>query len=134
VGAPDGIPRSKGEGAIHGERALAIVIRTAHISAMAILVGGYYFAALDPSLRLWKILTAATGLALLLSETSHSRHWVYQARGVITLAHVGALALIPLSGVAGRSALVAALVIGSIGSHLPRSVRKWSFRHGRIVD
>ena len=139
MGAPDDIPGSQRERAIEGERALAIVIRTTHIGAMAILVGGHHFAALDPSLRLWKILTAATGLALLLSEASRSRHWFYQVRGVIALAHVGALALIPISVLAGRpalagSALVAALVIGSIGSHLPKTVRKWSFRHRRIVE
>ncbi len=134
MGVPDDTSSPQGARALEGERALAIVIRTAHIGAMAILVGGLYFASLDPSLRLWKIFTAATGLALLLSEASRSRHWFYQVRGVIALAHVGALALIPISVLAGRSALVAALVIGSIGSHLPKTVRKWSFRHRRIVD
>ena len=139
MGTPDDIPGSRSKRAIEGERALAIAIRTTHIGAMAILVGGHHVAAADPSLHLWKILTAATGLALLLSEASRSRHWFYQVRGVVALAHVGALALIPISILAGRPALagpvlVAALVIGSIGSHLPKTIRKWSFRHWRIVE
>jgi len=139
VGAPDDIHASRGERAIEGERALAIVIRTTHIGAMAILVGGHHVVGMEPSLRLWKVLTAVTGLALLLSEASHSRHWFYQVRGVVALAHVGVLALIPISFLAGRPAfagavLVAALVIGSIGSHLPKTIRKWSFRHWRIVE
>jgi hypothetical protein len=115
-------------------RAIGIALRTAHIAAMALLVGAAYFAAPETSLRLWRTATVATGVGLLLTEVSHSRHWVYQGRGVLTLAHVAALALVALSASLGRSALLAAVVIGSVGSHLPRSVRKWSFRHRRIVD
>jgi hypothetical protein len=115
-------------------RAIGIVLRTAHIATMALLVGAHQFAAPEVSLRLWRTATVATGVGLLLTEVSHSRHWIYQGRGVLTLAHVLALALVLLSASLGQSALLAAVVIGSVGSHLPRSLRKWSFRHRRIVD
>ena len=71
--------------------------------------------------------------ALLASEASHSRHWVYQGRGLATLAHVGALLLLGFAG-ANRMGVAVALVVGALGSHLPRTVRKWSLRHGRVVD
>ncbi|HTP25093.1 MAG TPA: hypothetical protein VMK12_05455 [Anaeromyxobacteraceae bacterium] len=118
------------------ERVLAIIARTAHIGAMAILVGGHNFAAVPiPSLRIWKILTAATGLLLLADEASHSRHWIYQGRGIMVLAHVGVLSAIAFSPARlGQPAMVAALVIGSVGSHLPRTVRKWSLRHRKVVE
>ena len=115
-------------------RGIAIVVRTAHLGAMALLVGAQQFAAPDATLGLWRTLTAATGLALLVSEMSHSRHWIYQGRGVATCAHVGALALVLASASLGRYATLAALAIGSVGSHLPRTLRKWSFRHRRVVD
>jgi hypothetical protein len=115
-------------------RALGIVLRTAHIAAMAILVGGYWFAVSDPALRTWRVLTVATGIALLASEVSHSRHWVYQGRGVFVVAHVAALGLVAASGSLGRYGLAAAIALGSVGSHLPRTVRKWSFRHRRVMD
>jgi hypothetical protein len=115
-------------------RAIGIVLRTAHIGAMALLVGAQQFAAPDATLGLWRTLTAATGLALLVSEMSHSRHWIYQGRGLTTCAHVGALALVLASASLGRYATLAALAIGSVGSHLPRTLRKWSFRHRRVVD
>jgi hypothetical protein len=101
---------------------------------MAVLVGGVYFAAADPALHAWRAITAATGLALLLTEVSHSRHWAYQGRGVVTILHVGALALLVVPAVSGRIAMMAALVLGAVGSHLPKSLRKWSFRHRRVVD
>ena len=117
-----------------GRRSIEIAVRTAHIAAMALLAGGHHFGAAPPSLRVWGVLTAATGAVLLAGEASHSRHWVYQARGVISLVHVGVLALIALAPSSARAAVVAAMIIGSVGSHLPRGVRKWSLRHRRPVD
>lgn len=116
-----------------GARAIAIALRTAHLFAMAVFLGGLQLASPDASLRTWRTLTVATGLALLASEASHGRHWIYQGRGVATLAHVGVLALLAVDGM-GRSASTAALVIGALGSHMPGSFRKWSFRHRRIVE
>jgi len=115
-------------------RAIGITLRTAHLGAMAVLVGGVFFAAADPALHTWRALTAATGVALLVTEISHSRHWVYQGRGVVTIVHVASLALVvvPLAG--GRVAMMAALALGAVGSHLPKSLRKWSFRHRRVVE
>lgn len=115
-------------------RALAIALRTAHLGAMAVLVGGVYFAAADPALHVWRALTAATGLALLATEVSHSRHWAYQGRGVVTILHVASLALVVVPPAGGRVATMAALALGAIGSHLPKSLRKWSFRHRRVVE
>jgi hypothetical protein len=115
-------------------RAIAVALRTAHLGAMAVLVGGVYFAAADPALHVWRALTAATGLALLVTEVSHSRHWAYQGRGVVTILHVASLALVVVPPASGRVATMAALALGAVGSHLPRSLRKWSFRHRRVVD
>jgi hypothetical protein len=113
-------------------RTVEIAVRTAHVGAMALVVGGHHFSAASSSLRAWYVLTAVTGVALLASEASHSRHWIHQARGVLSLAHVGVIALVALAP--APVVLAAALIIGSIGSHLPRTVRKWSFRHRRVVD
>lgn len=117
---------------ILGSRAVSVPLRAAHVACMALLVGGRAFAASDGSLRTWQLLTAATGVALLLTEASHSRHWLYQGRGLVALAHVvlaGAAA-----GFLGGGADMAALLVGAAGSHLPRALRKWSFRHHRVVE
>jgi hypothetical protein len=116
-----------------GARAISVVLRTAHLLAMAVFVGGVFAAMPDPAVRTWRLLAFATGAALLASEMTHGRHWLYQGRGVATLAHVGVLALLGVGGL-DRFACGAALVVGSIGSHMPRSLRKWSFRHGRVMD
>ncbi len=116
-----------------GARAIGILLRTAHLLAMAVFLGGLHLAAAEPSLRAWRAFTLATGAGLLVVEMSHGRHWPYQVRGMTTLAHVAVLALLAAGGM-DRHAGTAALVIGAVGSHLPRSVRKFSLRHGRVVD
>lgn len=112
-------------------RTVGLVLRTAHLGAMAVLVGGAWFglpaSALGPALAA----TALTGGGLLVSEAVHSRHWVYQGRGVLTLAHLGAAGL---AHALGPVALMIALVIGAVGSHLPKSLRSWSLRHRGYVD
>jgi hypothetical protein len=116
-----------------GARALGTALRTLHLGAMAVVVGGVVLGVAGPALRPWQVATVATGLGLLLSEASHSRHWIYQGRGLFTLAHVGALLALGFAGQT-RAGAAAALVLGALGSHLPRTVRKWSLRHGRVVD
>jgi hypothetical protein len=115
-------------------RAIGIVLRTAHLGAMAVLVGAVVFAAPASVLHPWRAATAATGLALLLIEASHSRHWLYQGRGVLTLLHVASLVLFFAPAVSATAAVMGALGLGAIGSHLPRGLRKWSFRHRCVVD
>jgi len=115
-------------------RSLEIAVRTAHIGAMALLMGGRYFEAASTSLRPWLVLTVVTGAVLLASEASHSRHWIHQARGVIGLAHVGVAALIAIVPDRASIGLAAAMIVGSVGSHLPKTVRKWSLRDRRVLD
>jgi hypothetical protein len=114
-------------------RAIGIALRTAHLFAMAVFAGGVHLGAPAPSIAAWRTATIATGAALLVVELSHSRHWLYQVRGLAALAHVAALALLAYGGM-DRSAVAVALVLGGVGSHVPKSVRKFSLRHRRVVD
>ena len=112
-------------------RAVGIVLRTAHLLAMAVLAGGVWYGVPAGELRGALVATSLSGLGLLVSEASHSRHWVYQGRGLLVLAHLGAAGL----AIAwGSEALMAALVIGAVGSHLPKGLRAWSLRHRAVVD
>jgi hypothetical protein len=113
-------------------RAIALALRTVHLGTMAVVVGGVWFAVPADALRGWIALAAVSGAGLLASEASHSRHWLYQARGLTAIAHVAALALLAAGW--GRAAMAAALVLGAVGSHLPKKVRKWSLRHRAVVE
>ena len=112
-------------------RAIGIALRTVHLGAMTLLAGGAWYGVPAGDLRGALLATSVSGLGLLVSEASHGRHWVYQGRGLLVLAHLGAAGL----AIAwGSGALLAALVIGAVGSHLPKGLRTWSLRHRAVVD
>jgi hypothetical protein len=113
-------------------RSLGIALRTAHILSMAIYVGGVWFGASGPPLEWWRALALGSGLGLLWSELSHGPGWLFQARGLATVSHVLALALVGWGEPRAGTAL--AVVIGSVGSHAPRWIRKWSLKDGRSVE
>jgi hypothetical protein len=116
-----------------GVRAVGILLRTSHLFAMALFLGGVHLGAAAAAIRPWRSATVATGAALLVVEMSHGREWFHQVRGLAAAGHVAVLALLAVAGME-RPALALALVIGAVGSHAPRSIRKLSLRHARAVD
>jgi hypothetical protein len=113
-------------------RALAIVARTVHLLAMAGYVG-LLLQGRREGRDQWRLATTLSGAALLATEASHSRHWPYQGRGLLTIAHIAVLLLGHVSARAATPVAIAALVIGAVVSHLPRWLRKWSLVHRRVV-
>ena len=115
-------------------RAADIVLRTAHIATGGILLGGHVFDVPLDRLVLWLYLTVGTGVGLIASEVYHSRHWPYQGRGVLVLVKLAALGLVAVWPAVVVPILVAVLVIGAVGSHMPKRYRHWSFAHRRVID
>lgn len=118
---------------VSAERLAGITVRTAHIIVTSIYVGGRLWDVPSEKLRVWRYLTTATGVMLLISEAGHSRNWPHQGRGLTTLAHIGALLPGHVDPKLAKASPVAAMLIGSVGSHLPRSFRKWSVVHGKVM-
>jgi hypothetical protein len=111
-------------------RALNVALRTVHLAAMALLAGGLAYGVPAGSLRGAIAATVLSGAALLVSEMSHGRGWLWEGRGLLALAHVGLLAVLVAAG-RPRAGAALALVVGALGSHLPRTLRRWSLRTGR---
>ena len=118
---------------VSAERLAGISVRTAHILVTSVYLGGRLWDVPTEKLRVWRYLTTVTGVALLVSETRHSRNWPHQGRGLTTMAHVGVLVPGHLFPPLVKAAPVAAMLIGSVGSHLPRSLRKWSLLRGKVM-
>jgi hypothetical protein len=106
-------------------RAAGIALRTAHLLAMAGFAGGVFSGAAEGYLALWRPAAIATGALLLLSELAHGSDWPLQGRGFAAIAHVAALGLLGVGGL-DRYACGAAIVLGSVGSHMPKALRGWS--------
>jgi hypothetical protein len=115
-------------------RVLDILLRTVHVMAISALFGGAVFKAPSSALIHWQYLAAITGAALIISEVLHSRHWPYQGRGVMVYIHVGIFSLVCIRPDLALPGLLAVILFGMLGSHMPKRFRHWSFLHHQVKD
>jgi len=108
-------------------------LRTAHIAAMGVLLGGHAFDVdrerLLPSL--W--LTIGSGAALAAIEAGPSLLWFHQGRGLMTLAKLLLLCAVPLLWDYRLAILLVVVVIASIGSHMPARLRYYSVIYRQVI-
>lgn len=116
--------------ASNGMRWLNIAVRTAHIAVGGVVFGGFMLQVPHHHLVTWLCLTIASGGVLLALEWMHDADWPHRGKGLFVYLH--ALLGLFLHAAPGLVIfLIWGIVIsGSIGSHMPRRFRHWSFLHG----
>ncbi len=110
-------------------RLLNVVCRTVHLVGVSLLVGGAAWDVEWPRLvpALW--LTLGSGLGLLLLEVAADPRWFGEGRGLAAGLKLAPLSLIPFAPDQRGPLLLAVVVVGAVGSHMPR----W-FRHAALAD
>ena len=117
-----------------GERALKVAARSVHIAAMGVVLGGVAYAVPERALTTAIALTIASGLVLLGVDLWKSGAYVYQGNGVATLLKLALLGVGQSFPAARLEWYLAATVVASIGAHMPRTWRHWSFLHRRVLE
>ena len=112
-------------------RWLDIVLRATHVLVISVLIGGAVFKIPAERLLLWQLLAAASGVTLIASEVAHRRHWPRQGRGLMVYIHVGLFGLTALRPGLAIPCLLAALLVGIAGSHMPKKFRYREFIRGK---
>ena len=114
------------ERALPGERWLRTGLRTAHLAAVAVLVGGHFFNV--PVQQLYGPLACAagTGVLLVILELCGTFDWLFQIRGLVTFAKILLVLLVPVFWEQRIWILMVVLIIASISSHMPGSARYYS--------
>jgi hypothetical protein len=115
------------------KRALNIALRTAHLGSMGVLLGGHAFAVEPDRLHVALWLTVGTGLLLAAAEADGRLLWFHQGRGLVTLAKLAVLCLVPVLWDHRFYVLLGVLVLGSVGSHMSSRYRYYSVIHRRVV-
>lgn len=113
-----------------------IALRTAHIAAMGVLLGGHAFdlRAKDLLPVLW--LTIGTGVGLGMLEAGPSLLWFHQGRGLMTLAKLALLCAVPFlwgHWHVRLAVLLAVVAIASVGSHMPARLRYYSVIYRQVI-
>jgi hypothetical protein len=111
-----------------GARAWQVGARTAHIAAMALVVGGVAAGRSGSDLALPIALTVASGLALLGIDLYKSGRILVEGAGLATLLKLAVLGAGLLLPPIRLEAHLVAVAIASVGSHMPKTWRHWSPR------
>jgi hypothetical protein len=112
---------------------MSIALRTVHIAAVGILLGGHAFEV--PAVRLlpWLSLSILSGAGLIGIELYSSCKWLYQGKGVLVIVKLLLIAAVAVFWEQRLWLLLAALVLGSVGSHMPGRWRYYSILHRRVI-
>jgi len=107
-------------------RAWSIAARTIHIASTSVLLGGYTFNPTASGLAPCFLLAGASGLVLVAIEAYSHPHWADQLWFLAVLLKTLLLCLLPLTTAPRVLVVLLVLVLGSIGSHAPKSLRHYS--------
>ena len=114
-------------------RTLNIALRTAHIGAMGILLGGHAFDVTPERLMVSLWLTIGTGVALAAIEAGPRLMWFHQGRGFMTMVKLALICSVPLAWDYRLPILLAVIVLASVGSHMPSRYRHYSVVYRRVI-
>ena len=115
------------------ERAWNVGLRTLHLMAFGVLLGGHFWDVQAELLLPTLALTVASGAALMGLELYKSVHWLFLVKGLAVLAKLALLLLVPLFWEARVPLLLAVVALASIGAHMPARYRHYSVLHRRVV-
>ena len=107
-------------------------MRTVHLMAISLLVGGHAFGAADP-LRPWLYVAIASGAGMIVLEAYPTLHFIFEGWGLLLLAKLALLCVIPFAWNYRLPILLAVVALAGIGSHLPARFRHYSFLYRRVV-
>ncbi len=108
-----------------GLRWFRISCRSAHLVAIAGLVGGHVFDASREALHPWLGATLITGALLVATYLYGSFSWLHKLKGLAMAAKLVLVLLVPLMWDLRVWLLGAVILISGFSSHAPGRVRDW---------
>lgn len=114
-------------------RPVQVVLRTVHVAAMALLLGGLAFDVPDARLHAAGAVTVASGVGMLAVELAKTGVFLYTGAGVASILKLALLALGLAFPVARFELYLAATLLASVGSHMSGRLRHYSLRDGRTL-
>lgn len=107
-------------------RGCNIALRTAHLGVTGVLFGGHVFGNGIEQLRPWSYVAILTGVMLMILEAFPDWRYCLEGRGLMVSAKILLVCLIPWFWDARVPILVLVIILGSVGSHMPRRYRHYA--------
>jgi hypothetical protein len=115
-------------------RASNIACRTMHIGTAGVVLGGHIFGVEPARILIWTCLAVGTGALLTALEAWPEWRYFGEVRGAMVVAKILLLGTIPLFWEARVPILMAVVLIGSAGSHMPKRIRHLPLRARPVRD
>jgi hypothetical protein len=114
-------------------RPVQLILRSIHIAAMALVLGGIPFGAGFEALRIPILLTLASGVLLFALDLAKDAAILGQGSGVAVLLKLALLGIGLLQPAHRLPWYLAATLVASVGSHMPGNWRHFSFLQWRVL-
>ena len=114
-------------------RPVQLVLRSLHIAAMALVVGGLPFGAGFEALRAPILVAVASGVLLFAIDLARDMGILVQGSGVAVLMKLALLGLGALQPAHRLPWYLAATLVASVGSHMTGSWRHFSFVQWKVL-
>ena len=130
------VPQEKPEssGLVPGARAVQVVLRSIHIVAMALVLGGLARGGTYELLRTSILVTVSSGILLMAVELARGCMVLTQGSGVFALLKLALLGLGHLFPVLHLPFYLAATFVASIGSHMAGDWRHFSLLTWKVAE
>ena len=110
-------------------RPVQVALRSVHVAAMAVVLGGLAFDVPDARLHAAGIVTVASGAGLLAVELARTGVYLYTLAGAVTIGKLGLLGLGAAFPAARFELYLAATLLAAVASHA-----SWRWRHWSLLD
>jgi hypothetical protein len=104
-------------------RSVRIALRTTHILATGVFLGGHIFGADAGRIEPWLWFSIISGLLLFATDLHASFTTLFEVHGVMVILKILLLIAVPMFWEYRVELLITILVIGSISSHMPGRYR-----------
>jgi len=106
-----------------GQRWIKMSARAAHVILSGIYLGAYVFEVVAASRWTWLLATLASGLLMIFLDLYESGAFLVQLRGLVVVAKIPLLALVPAVGAAAVWVLAVIAFVSVISSHASSKFR-----------
>ena len=114
---------------------MSIALRTLHLAAFGMLLGGHAFGVEEERLLASLYLTILSGLGLMALEIyAVGLYWLILGKGIMVLVKLALLLVIPFFWEARVALLLLVIGIASVGSHMPARYRHYSLLHRGVIE
>jgi hypothetical protein len=117
-----------------GKRWLNVLLRSVHLCSASGYAGGFFFDVPAEELRLFYIVTALSGLVMILFDVYSNGVWLIQNRGWMILLKVVLLGQLALIDPFQKWGIFGIILLSGVVSHGTAGFRYYSIFHRRMIE